>query len=68
MANGSQLQDKFLEVLVKQEVPVSVFLVNGIKLHGTISEYDETVLKLKNSSTQIVFKTAISTIVPNEKI
>lgn len=58
------LQDHFLKALCKEKVTVSVFLVNGIKLHGVIDCFDENVVMLKNSITQMVFKHAISTIVP----
>ncbi len=64
MAKNNQLQDNFLDELCKEKANVSVFLVNGIKLHGVIDSYDEHVLMLKNSITQMVFKHAISTVVP----
>lgn len=61
MAN---LQDKFLSDLTKSGEQVAVFLINGIKLHGVIDTYDEHVIFLKNAITQMVFKHAVSTVVP----
>lgn len=58
------LQDAFLGALCKSKTPVSVFLVNGIKLQGQIEAYDKYVLVLKNIGSQMVFKHAISTIMP----
>ncbi|MFA5960543.1 MAG: RNA chaperone Hfq [Tatlockia sp.] len=58
------LQDPFLDELRKEKVPVSVFLINGIKLHGIVDAFDQHVLMLKNSVTQMVYKHAISTVVP----
>jgi host factor-I protein len=64
MNNNHLLQDSFLNELLKEKVPVSVFLVNGIKLHGVVDSFDPNVLMLKNSITQMVYKHAISTVVP----
>ncbi len=61
---GLLLQDPFLNTLRKESVPVSVYLVNGIKLQGQIESYDQYVVLLKNMVTQMVYKHAISTIVP----
>lgn len=64
MSNHHALQDSFLSELQKEKVSVSVFLVNGIKLHGIIDSFDEHVIMLKNAVTQMVYKHAISTVVP----
>jgi host factor-I protein len=64
MTKSSQLQETFLNQLQKEAINVSVFLVNGIKLHGIIDSYDDQVLMLKNTITQMVYKHAISTVVP----
>ena len=64
MSKGQSLQDPFLNVLRKEKIPVSVYLVNGIKLQGHIDSFDQFVLLLKNSVSQMVYKHAISTIVP----
>ena len=64
MARGQSLQDPFLNTLRKERVPVSIYLVNGIKLQGQIDSYDQFVVLLKNSVSQMVYKHAISTVVP----
>ncbi len=68
MTKGQMLQDPFLNLLRKEKVPVSVYLVNGIKLQGTIDSFDQFVVLLKNSVNQMVYKHAISTIVPTRDI
>lgn len=64
MAKGQSLQEPFLNALRKEKVPVSIYLVNGIKLQGQIESFDQFVVLLKNSVSQMVYKHAISTIVP----
>ena len=61
-----RLQEDFIEKLQKEESSVSIFLVNGIKLHGVVSEFDDKVVMLKNGVTQMVYKHAISTVVPTK--
>ena len=61
---GQQLQDPFLNTLRKEHVQVAIYLVNGIKLQGHIESFDQYVVLLKNTVTQMVYKHAISTIVP----
>ena len=68
MTKGQTLQDPFLNLLRKEKVPVSVYLVNGIKLQGTIDSFDQFVVLLKNSVNQMVYKHAISTVVPTRNI
>ena len=65
MSKGHNLQDPFLNVLRKERVPVSIFLVNGIKLQGQIESFDQFVVLLKNTVSQMVYKHAISTVVPS---
>ena len=65
---GQALQDPFLNVLRKEHVPVSIFLVNGIKLQGQIESFDQFVVLLRNSVSQLVYKHAISTIVPARNV
>ena len=60
------LQDSFLSDLASKKVSVSIYLVNGIKLHGEVETFDESVILLKNSVSQMVYKHSISTIVPVE--
>lgn len=62
------LSDGFLQHLREENTPVSIFLINGIKLQGQLDNFDQEVVILKNSSSQLVFKHAISTIVPNKNL
>jgi host factor-I protein len=68
MAKGQVLQDPFLNQLRKEKVPVSIYLVNGIKLQGTVDSFDQFVVLLKNSVSQMVYKHAISTVVPSRNV
>jgi len=68
MSKGQSLQDPFLNALRKERVPVSIFLVNGIKLQGQIESFDQFVVLLKNTVSQMVYKHAISTVVPARNI
>lgn len=68
MSKGQSLQDPFLNTLRKEHVPVSIFLVNGIKLQGQIESFDQFVVLLKNTVSQMVYKHAISTVVPSRNI
>ena len=68
MSKGQVLQDPFLNILRKEKIPVSIYLVNGIKLQGTIDSFDQFVVVLKNSVNQMVYKHAISTVVPSKNI
>ena len=65
-AKGQLLQDPFLNALREEHIPVSVYLVNGIKLQGQIYSFDQHVILLKNTVTQMVYKHAISTVVPTK--
>ncbi|HHQ5446351.1 TPA: RNA chaperone Hfq [Serratia marcescens] len=62
MAKGQSLQDPFLNALRRERVPVSIYLVNGIKLQGQIESFDQFVILLKNTVSQMVYKHAISTV------
>jgi host factor-I protein len=68
MAKGHSLQDPFLNTLRKERVPVSVYLVNGIKLQGQIESFDQFVVLLKNNVSQMIYKHAISTVVPARNV
>ena len=65
---GQLLQDPFLNLLRKEHVPVSIYLVNGIKLQGHIESFDQYVVLLRNTVTQMVYKHAISTVVPGRAV
>ena len=68
MSKGQSLQDPFLNALRKERVPVPIFLVNGIKLQGQIESFDQFVVLLKNTVSQMVYKHAISTVVPARNV
>jgi host factor-I protein len=68
MSRGQSLQDPYLNVLRKERVPVSIYLVNGIKLQGQIDSFDQFVVLLKNTVSQMVYKHAISTVVPSRPV
>ncbi len=68
MSKGQSLQDPFLNTLRKEKVPVAIYLVSGIKLQGQIESFDQFVIVLKNTVNQMVYKHAISTVVPNRPI
>lgn len=67
-AKGQLLQDPFLNALRKEHIPVAIYLVNGIKLQGHIDSFDQYVVLLKSSVTQMVYKHAISTVVPSRAV
>ena len=67
-AKHQTLQDPYLNILRKEHVPVSIYLVNGIKLQGQVDSFDQYVILLKNTVTQMVYKHAISTIVPGRAV
>ncbi|NLY12947.1 MAG: RNA chaperone Hfq [Gammaproteobacteria bacterium] len=68
MSKGHTLQDPYLNLLRKERVPVSIYLVNGIKLQGQIESFDQFVILLKNTVSQMVYKHAISTVVPGRPV
>lgn len=68
MAKSQSLQEPFLNALRKERIPVSIYLVNGIKLRGQVESFDQFVVLLKNTVSQMVYKHAISTIVPDRNV
>jgi host factor-I protein len=68
MSKGQSLQDPFLNALRRERVPVAIYLVNGIKLQGQIESFDNFVVLLKNSVSQMIYKHAISTVVPARNV
>ncbi|WP_444997336.1 RNA chaperone Hfq [Aliikangiella sp. IMCC44359] len=68
MSKGQSLQDPYLNALRRERIPVSIFLVNGIKLQGQIESFDQFVVLLKNTVSQMVYKHAISTVVPSRNV
>src|SRR3569832_122489 len=66
---AQNLQDAFLNHVRKQKVPVTIFLVNGVKLQGVITWFDNFCLLLRrDAQSQLVYKHAISTIMPGAPI
>ena len=68
MSKGQSLQEPFLNALRRERVPVSIYLVNGIKLQGQVESFDQFVVLLKNSVSQMIYKHAISTVVPARNV
>ena len=68
MSKGHSLQDPYLNTLRKERIPVSIYLVNGIKLQGQSESFDQFVVLLRNSVSQMVYKHAISTVVPSRNV
>lgn len=65
---GTALQDPFLNALRRERIPVSIYLVNGIKLQGQVESFDQFVIVLKNTVNQMIYKHAVSTVVPSKAI
>ena len=68
MPKGLSLQEPFLNLLRKDKTPVAIYLVNGIKLQGEVESFDQYVVMLRNNISQMVYKHAISTIVPSKSM
>ena len=68
MSKGQSLQEPLLNALRRERVPVSIHLVNGIKLQGQVESFDQFVVLLKNSVSQMIYKHAISTVVPARNV
>lgn len=68
MSKGHHLQDPYLNALRRERVPVAIYLVSGIKLQGQIESFDQFAILLKNTVTQMVYKHAISTVVPSRQV
>ncbi len=69
MGNQNQkLQDVFLNYVRKEKIPVSIFLISGTRLKGTISGFDNFCILLRQTNHQLVYKHAISTISPEREI
>ena len=68
MTKSQVLQEPFLNALRKEKIPVSIYLVNGIKLQGQVDSFDQYVIILKNTVNQMVYKHAVSTIVPAKTV
>jgi len=68
-ADKQSLQDAFLNHIRKNKVPVTIFLVNGVKLQGVVTWFDNfCVLLRRDGQSQLVYKHAISTVMPSQPI
>ena len=68
MSKLPSLQEPYLNILRREKIPVSIYLVNGIKLQGEVESFDQFVILLRNSVSQMIYKHAISTVVPDRKV
>ncbi|MFT4633241.1 MAG: host factor-I protein [Candidatus Pseudothioglobus sp.] len=68
MSKGQSLQDPYLNALRRDRIPVSIYLVSGIKLQGQIESFDQFVILLRNTVSQMIYKSAISTVVPARNV
>ncbi|MBF0345319.1 MAG: RNA chaperone Hfq [Nitrospirae bacterium] len=62
------LQDAFLNQLRKEKTPITMYLANGVRLRGTIKAFDNFVILIKDSRLQLIYKHAVSSIIPDEDI
>lgn len=67
-AKTQNIQDTFLNQLRKEKTPVVVYLTNGVRLKGTVKGFDNFVVLLKESTEQLIYKHAISTIMPERVV
>jgi host factor-I protein len=68
MKTNANLQDAFLNQIIKDDIPVSIYLLNGIKLQGQIKSFDQYVIVLSGNTPQLIYKHSVSTIVPSQTI
>ena len=68
MEKNTNLQDSFLNQIIKDNIPVSIYLLNGIKLQGQVQSFDQYVIVLSGSTPQLIYKHSVSTIVPSQVI
>ena len=68
MEKNTNLQDSFLNKIIKDNIPLSVYLLNGIKLQGQVISFDEYVIVLSGNTPQLIYKHSVSTIVPSQTI
>ncbi len=67
-SKSQSLQDNYLNQLRKDKMPVVIYLTNGVRLKGVIKAFDNFVILLKESTQQLIYKHAVSTIVPERDI
>lgn len=66
LGKGLNLQDNYLNQLRKEKIPVIIYLTNGVRLKGLIKAFDNFVILLKENTESLIYKHAISTIVPEK--
>lgn len=68
-SKGQNLQDQFLNLLRKKKIPVTMFLVKGVKLQGIVTWFDNfSILLRRDGQSQLVYKHAVSTIMPSQPV
>lgn len=67
-SKSQSLQDNYLNQLRKDKLPVLVYLTNGVRLKGVVKAFDNFVILLKDANQQLVYKHAVSTIVPERDL
>ena len=68
MSKNTNLQDSFLTQIIKDNISVSIYLLNGIKLQGQIKSFDQYVIVLSGTTPQLIYKHSVSTVVPSQEI
>lgn len=68
MSKVQSLQDPYLNALRRERIPVSIYLMNGINLRGQVESFDQFVILLRSNVSQMIYKHAISTIVPTQNV
>lgn len=68
ISRGQSLQDLYLNQLRKEKIPVVIYLINGVRLKGIIKGFDSFVILLKEANEQLIYKHAVSTIVPEKNV
>ncbi len=67
-SKNQSLQDNYLNQLRKEKMPVVIYLTNGVRLKGVVKAFDNFVILIKESTQQLIYKHAVSTIVPEREI
>lgn len=65
---SQNLQDNYLNQLRKEKMPVIVYLTNGVRLKGVVKGFDNFVILLRESTQQLIYKHAVSTIIPEKDL
>ena len=68
LKRGQSLQAPFLDALRKERLRVTIYLLNGTRIQGEIDSFDQFAIRLRNSAEQMIYKSAISTVVPVSRL